>query len=159
MSESDFWDRIRNGMGGRWHAQRHEDKYSTGIPDVSFGIKRLSEGWIELKFLPTYPAKSDVKKFDFAIDHFTADQRNWLTLRTQHGTGRVFLFVQMGNVSIIWRWAQLAPLLGKHTLKYLEGVACGSWSGPVDYDELAQILIEGKRIPRRFRASDIKVLD
>lgn len=43
------WVCMRREMTGRWVAQRHEDRYSKGIPDVSFVLTDGRAGWIELK--------------------------------------------------------------------------------------------------------------
>ena len=39
---------LQREMGGRWHYQRHEDKYSSDVPDISFAYLG-QHGWIELK--------------------------------------------------------------------------------------------------------------
>lgn len=144
MSEADFWNTIRDGMGGSWHAQRHEDKYSTGIADVSFGMGRLSDGWIELKYKPAHPI--DVKRaWDFTRDHFTPEQRNWLTQRAKHGTGRVFLAAQLGTVYYLWSWPKLEPLLGMKNFDVISKAAIGVWSPRIDFTEFRQALLNGRR--------------
>jgi len=152
VSEADLWDRTRDGMGPRWHAQRHEDKHSKGIPDVSYGIARRAEGWIELKFLKRYPIKVE-EPFDFKLDHFIPEQRNWLTLRRRHGLGRVFLMCQFGDtLTAIWDWRNLEPLLGKAPIGKIEQAASGLWwHGPVDYEELSSILADNRKIPCRYK--------
>lgn len=42
------WLGLDREFGNDWIAQRHEDKYSVGIPDVSF-VYGVHGGWIELK--------------------------------------------------------------------------------------------------------------
>lgn len=42
------WSALQRRMVGEWIAQRHEDRYSPGIPDVSF-VRNGVSGWIELK--------------------------------------------------------------------------------------------------------------
>lgn len=153
MSESLLWDRIRDGMSSRWHAQRHEDKYSTGIPDVSYGIGRRGEGWIELKFLKTYPRTGEDQPWDFKLDHFTPEQRNWLTQRSKHGTGRVFLLCQFGDtVTGIWQWPKLREVLGKQPLHEIEKAASALWwHCPIDFTELSSVLADNRKIPCRYR--------
>lgn len=46
--EQKVWDYLRRKMPPEFVPQRHEDKYSSGIPDLSF-IWRGVSGWIELK--------------------------------------------------------------------------------------------------------------
>lgn len=152
MSEDALWDRIRDGMATRWHAQRHEDKYSTGIPDVSYGIERIGDGWIELKFLDRYP-KYPNKPWDFALDHFTPQQRNWLEMRHRHGTGRVFVMAQFGDtLTAIWAWSSLRSLLGVRSFIDIERAASALWWSPrIDYSELAIVLASNRKIPTRYK--------
>lgn len=149
--EQKLWDDVRVCMTGRWHAQRHEDRYSTGIPDVSYGIGRKADGWIELKVIKRMPAFCD-KPWDFSYDHFTADQRNWLDLRHKHGTGRVFLmcrFAEAGTVA--WKWDRVRPLLGTQPLERIIRAANAQWwHSPIDPSELEQVLTSSRVIPPRF---------
>lgn len=139
MSEHLLWERIRGGMGPRWDAQRHEDKYSTGIPDVSYGC-RGRDGWIELKYLEKEPAPR-TRSWDFRYSHFTAEQRNWLTRRMERGSGRLFLLAQMGDNVYLWRWRTLSVLLGNHTFDHIRQAAEGQWRpGPIDYQQLTVLL-------------------
>ena len=59
-------------MGGRWHHQRHEDKYSSDVPDISFAYMD-HHGWIELK-----TAK------DNEVIKLRPGQINWLLKRGGH---------------------------------------------------------------------------
>ena len=43
------WDQMRVAMEPFWVAQRHEDKHSVGIPDLSFSLSGGRTGWVELK--------------------------------------------------------------------------------------------------------------
>lgn len=151
MSEANLWERTRDGMIGRWHAQRHEDKHSKGIPDVSYGIARRGDGWIELKYLDRYPTKPG--PWDFKLDHFTPEQRNWLSSRAKHGTGRVFIMAQFGDrLTAIWQWAKLEPLLGRASFADIEKAASALWwHGPVDFAELTTVLADNRVIPCRYR--------
>jgi len=153
--EQQLWDDIRGAMVGRWHAQRHEDRYSTGIPDVSFGIGRRSDGWVELKYLPKWPASRMAcnKPWDFSYDHFTAEQRNWMSLRARHGTGRVFLICRFGDTcTLVWNWARIEKLLGVAPLdKVVKAASAQWWHAPIDPEELEQVLSGNRIIPPRFR--------
>lgn len=154
MSEEKLWDDLRDGMSARWHHQRHEDKYSKGIPDVSYGIAGLADGWIELKYVEKFPANPGKEGWDFGYRHFTADQRNWLTLRRKYGQGRVFLMCRFGDkVTAIWDWRKLAPLLGRASLNEILAAASAQWwHGPIDCTELEQVLASNRVIKPRFRA-------
>jgi hypothetical protein len=46
--EQKVWDTLKRRMPEDFIPQRHEDKYSAGIPDLSFVWRGVS-GWIELK--------------------------------------------------------------------------------------------------------------
>lgn len=94
--ENILWDQVKVSMSNLWDAQRHEDKYSVGIPDVSFGINDKN-GWIELKYLEKWPKYGTVK-----IPHFTSQQRNWLERRDGFGGG-CWLLLQVGNDYLIFR--------------------------------------------------------
>jgi hypothetical protein len=152
MSEADLWSDIQKGMLTRWHAQRHEDKHSTGIPDVSFGIQKRSDGWIELKFLKRLPDFNG-KPWDFKYDHFTPDQRNWLETRTKHGTGRVFLMCRFGpDLTVVWNWNRVRLLLGQAPLETI--IKAGNaqwWHSPIDFAELAEVLANNRIIQPRFQ--------
>jgi hypothetical protein len=106
---------------------------------VSFGC-RGKDGWIELKYLEKEPAPK-TRKWDFRYDHFTPEQRNWMSKRLQWGSGRVFLLAQIGESVYLWRWRALKELLGNHTFDYVRAGACGSWRpGPIDYGQLTELL-------------------
>lgn len=151
MSEADLWEETRNGMLTKWHAQRHEDKYSTGIPDVSYGIGKRAEGWIELKYLKRLPEMTE-KPWDFKYDHYTSDQRNWMRLRQRHGPGRVFLMCRFGDtLTAIWNIARIQDLLGKAPLETIIKAANAQWwHHDVDYGELAEVLTNNRIIKPRF---------
>lgn len=152
MSEAKLWEDVQQGMTARWHAQRHEDKHSTGIPDVSFGIHKKSEGWIELKYLKRLPDFCG-KPWDFKYDHFTADQRNWLEQRTRHGMGRVFLMCRFGNeLTVIWNWTRVRALLGQEPLeKIIKAASAQWWHGGIDFAELEHVLANNRIIEPRFK--------
>jgi hypothetical protein len=48
-------------MGKLWLAQRHEDRYSVGVPDVSFIMNGMS-GWIELKEAATFQERLKIRR-------------------------------------------------------------------------------------------------
>lgn len=150
MSEAKLWEDVRDGMTTRWHAQRHEDKYSKGIPDVSFGIGRKADGWVELKYLPAWPSGS--RPWDFSFDHFTAEQRNWLEMRLRHGTGRVFMLCGFGpQGAAIWNWARLRDKLGLVAFDEILRASNAQWQHGIDYEELTNVLANNRIIAPRFR--------
>ncbi len=76
-----MWDTLRKAMGNLWDAQRHEDEYAVGVPDVSFGARGV-QGWIELKQIPRWPSKTTTL---IKLGHFKKEQRAWLKIRQIHG--------------------------------------------------------------------------
>lgn len=119
-------------MGSLWDAQRHEDKHSTGIPDISYST--TVHGWVELKYLESPPKKGGVMK----IDHFTASQRNWLT---RHGkrAGHCFILVQVGSKYLLFSW-EACPHIGRVTYEEHLALAVKVWDDGIDWGQLAELL-------------------
>jgi hypothetical protein len=121
-------------MGSRWDAQRHEDKYTTGIPDLSYST--TVGGWIELKFTATEPAPNKSLRFK----HFTPEQRNWLV---KHGnrTGLCFLFMRVGPKFILLRHSQL-HLVNNPVVPYVVLLrdAYRVWEKQVNWDEFTELI-------------------
>lgn len=129
MSEARLWKYIRDGMGSRWVAQRHEDKYSTGIPDVSYSTDH--HGWIELKYLARPPKRPN---HPLAIPHFTAEQRNWITRHGSRG-GKCFVLLQVEKTYFLLSWDQVG-ILGPSTYAELKETAFRCWAGGIPWEEL-----------------------
>lgn len=95
--EQKMWVYLASVMQGAWDAQRHEDKYSDSIPDVSFALHGAkihgAEGWIELKTIKTLPKKYNTP---VRIPHLTPGQVNWLERRGIAGNGKVYLLLAVG---------------------------------------------------------------
>lgn len=87
-------------LGQWWHLQRHEDKLSTGIADVSYAGEGM-DGWMELKVCKSGPWLKGLK----------AHQKAWLTKRGKAGSGRVFVVVWVKNTKentlAMYRWDRL----------------------------------------------------
>lgn len=153
MSESDTWDHLRNAMDGLWHVQRHEDKWSTGIPDLSFGVRGVS-GWIEMKFLSELTVEQ-YHRFDFDFAHFRSDQRNWLTARGDHTHNRVYVFLQLGTgvsrAFYLWRWPELKAVLGKKRFSAVEATALGVWPGRVIPGEFVRAIVTNNRLSQLIK--------
>jgi hypothetical protein len=92
--ERNFWVRLSGAMGKQWDAQRHEDKLTCGIPDVSYAIDGQS-GWIELKCLAKWPSTNIIVK----IPHLTPHQKLWLFMRARHG--HAFFFLRVGKEHLL----------------------------------------------------------
>lgn len=99
--EQRMWGYLSGKMHGMWDAQRHEDRYSEDIPDVSFALTVGNrgivgvDGWIELKTIPAWPASL---KTMVNIPHLTSGQVNWMERRGSAGTGSVFMLLAVGVI-------------------------------------------------------------
>lgn len=87
--ESNLWKHLKSVMEGRWHAQRHEDKFQPGIPDVDYGYRGVN-GWIELKVAQEWWPKRGGPLPSL----WSTDQVRWLKRRWEHG-GPVFSLIQV----------------------------------------------------------------
>jgi hypothetical protein len=129
--EARYWRTISSGMGTRWLAQRHEDRHSNSIPDVSFTTNR--HGWIELKCLAKYP------KGVLKINHLTPGQRNWLKSRGAM-SGNCWILVKVDSDSYLIPWDKI-DLIGISPLSdIMKESGVYSWVGGINYDELKSAL-------------------
>lgn len=94
------WQYLSKAMSGLWDAQRHEDRYSPDIPDVSYAIQNV-DGWIELKTLMKYPVNPDKP---IRLAHLRSGQVNWIERRGAAGAGRVFLLLAVGQAMAKADW-------------------------------------------------------
>ena len=79
-------------LKGYGHVQSHEDKYSTGIPDIDYCIYGVA-GWIELKIVQDWPAQPTTT-LHTSLKHLTNDQINWMLRRSLAG-GNVYLLLKV----------------------------------------------------------------
>lgn len=79
---------------GRWHACRHEDSATIGVPDMSYGLDGTN-GWIEFKSVPGWPIQHRLKVRDL-----TAHQVHWLEERGRAG-GSCWLLLSVGEDYIL----------------------------------------------------------
>ena len=98
--EQKQWQYLSTIMAGKWNAQRHEDKYSAGVPDVSYSMNGV-DGWIELKTIESWPKNI---KTTINIPHLKAGQVNWLEEFGKAGSGRMFLLLSVGEVQCSSDW-------------------------------------------------------
>lgn len=134
-----LWEQIRAGMGYAWHCQRHEDRFTVGIPDVSFGIGGR-DGWMELKSIAK-PPRDPSAPFD--IPGLSVAQRNWMNVRIAHGApDRCFVFVRVEEprAYVLHRWDRLRNYLGKRSYRVFTGKALGFWMGSVSWAHFAEAL-------------------
>ena len=141
MSESNFWFYLNTGMGTAWDAQRHEDKWASGIPDVSFGIVGKSgkvNGWIELKWANKWPKKASDP---LRLDHYTVEQRRWLYKRYQFG-GNTYLALQVANEYFLFTGPQMI-LVGRKNREWLIENSIGYWRKEIDFGWFAKMITGG----------------
>lgn len=99
--EQKVWDYLDRQMGRRWHVQRHEDRYSLDIPDLSYGLGG-TDGWIELKTIPRWPANPAKP---VAIPHLRPGQVNWIEDRNRYGNCNTWMLLVVGATPAIAEWA------------------------------------------------------
>ena len=110
-------------MGNLWEAQRHEDKYSTGIPDVSYATDH--HGWIELKYVVVKDEDRVVK-----VPHFTAAQKAWAKRFGSRG-GRVWVLIQVNRHYLLFSWVSV-DRIGRMTLPEMIRESWEWWEGAID---------------------------
>lgn len=86
-----IWHHLSTRMKDRWHANRHEDTVTIGVPDISFGINGKN-GWIEMKSLPDWPKTSRPLK----LHDLTIHQVKWIEKRLEFG-GDCWILISVGR--------------------------------------------------------------
>ena len=138
MSESNMWRNMRKRMHPYWdEATRHEDKFNTGIADVSF-VAAVEHGWIELKQMDLWPKRASTI---VRCRHFTAQQRNFLKAKGRAG-GNTWLFAKIGHEYMLFHWTT-ARFFGEVNAKDLHDLAFGWWCHKMNWQELGDILSQG----------------
>jgi hypothetical protein len=135
VSEQNLTTYLRKGLKPFGHLQRHEDGSSSGIPDISYGIRGTS-GWIEAKYKREWP-KGELTTVKF--NHFTSEQRLWLRLRGRE-SGRCWVVVQVEREWFLFDWRWAVGRLGKAPRVEMLREAVAHWSGHVDWGRLAHLL-------------------
>lgn len=134
--EQKLWSYLSSIMGARWDAQRHEDKYATGVPDVSFGIGGV-QGWIELKVVSGWPARSATI---ISLPTFSPDQRNWLNRRHAKG-GHCFILLQVNRTYLLFTGDRAFDNLGRTWTKTdVEVESICHWVGHIFPARLEEVL-------------------
>lgn len=127
-----LWQYLARSLRGRWHAQRHEDRLTPGIPDVSWACEG-KDGWLELKALRAWPKRADTP----VRVGLTAEQAAWLEARGRLGGGRCHVLVRVGQEHLLFDWRearrlQLDPLVRADLYK----LAGARWGKGIDFDQL-----------------------
>jgi hypothetical protein len=133
--EKNFVKRVMDNLKKRgMKFQRHEDIYSTGIPDMSYDHPECTgSGWLEAKSVKEWPKRSTTT---LKISHFTAQQSSWLL---SHGAvnKRTFLLMEVGRSVFLVPWFDcLAIRKGEWTQHDFFTKVDYFWSGKIDYENL-----------------------
>jgi hypothetical protein len=118
MSEAAMWDALRPVIRSL-DPVRVENPIVPGTPDVNY-----SRGWIELKFSERWPPRGGPLR----VDHFTRQQRTWLTRRRKAG-GLAFLLLKVGETEwLLFDGAVAAAMLGQVPRERLYEVCLARWT-------------------------------
>lgn len=139
--EKTFKEYLIRIMGTRWDVQSHEDKYSAGVPDLSYGAEGCN-GWIELKHIIKWPFKDGTS---IKFSRYTPQQVNWLISRGKKG-GHCFLMIKISNTVGSEEYLIFAsPLVRaiKHGMNRSElySNCIANFEGSVDPAALKEILV------------------
>ena len=144
--ERAFWKYLLNGMGRRWSAQRHEDRYSIGVPDVSYGIKlyypppkapKKVNGWIELKVIESWPKRPGTI---VKVPHYEIEQKIWLRERGETG-GSCFFFLKVLDTKEYLLFTHItAQSVGRLTREELENSAIKRWINRINWDSFLEVI-------------------
>lgn len=120
----------RNGLD----PQSIEDAVKCGVPDVNY-----RDGWIELKVAPAWPKKPGTR---LALDHFTTQQRVWLTRRNYY-KGRAFVMLRVGaREYMLFRGDVAAKYLGYAPREVLVKQALAHWPDGLIEEEFIRCVTE-----------------
>lgn len=136
MSESNFWDRVRNGVKlvkPKAELDRVENMVMAGMPDVNFLID-LREGWMELKQIDKEPARGGKVFGDGGLRDAQVlwIHRRWKKGGNVHIVSQVgkYIFVHKGHCAKDFNEMTLENLLSSCSF-YHRGANC-DWLGFID---------------------------
>ncbi len=131
MSEAAMWDAIRP-MLKKLDPVRVENPIVPGTPDVNY-----TGGWIELKWCERWPPMGGPLR----VDHFTQQQKVWLTKR-RHAGGRAFLLLKVGeNEWLLFDGAVAAGVLGQVEQQKLYAACVARWTRKPKTEEICTWLL------------------
>lgn len=123
-------------VGTRWDVQSHEDRFSLGIPDLSYGARGVN-GWIELKQVRKWPKRAET---NVDLSHFTSNQVNWLRRRGKKA-GNCFVLIKVDTEYFVFSFHTARFLRAGMTKKEFYERCILSWEKSVDPDQLIEILV------------------
>lgn len=135
--ENTFKKALLKAIGTRWHVQSHEDRYSEGIPDLSFGIECVN-GWIELKQIEKWPINPETPA---KPEKYTPEQVNWLKRRGKKG-GHCFVFIKVEKSEyFLFDWSSAPDIRAGMKQATYNKTCVAKWSGKINVEELLDILV------------------
>lgn len=135
---------IVDKMGTRWDVQSHEDQFSVGIPDLSYGARGIN-GWIELKRVLSWPKRPDTI---VKMEHFTANQVNWLRRRGKKA-GHCYLLIQVAAEYFVFSFHEARRVRAGITRQEFSELCILHMVGTLDPDRLLGCVTDqrdGKRM-------------
>lgn len=131
--EKAMWEAVRPLLA-KLDPYRIESHIIAGIPDVT-----ITSGWIELKYLAEWPKRVDTI---VRCDHFTVQQRVWLTKRVMAG-GNAWLLLKVGKHEwILFKGDVAARLLGNVQRHRLYANCVARWERKPCEEELLTWLMK-----------------
>ncbi len=132
MSEAALWDATRPLLEGL-DPVRVENPVHPGTPDVNY-----RDGWIELKYAERWPPQGGPLR----IDHFTKQQRIWLTRRCRAG-GIALLLLKVGEDEwLLFHGIMAANYLGHYARESLYAIVMARWKRKPKKEELQKWLVK-----------------
>lgn len=134
MSESTFWNYLKNGMGDTWTAYRIENNVGKGTPDVwySFGDRR--SGWIELKRITHSPRGA------LNIRHFTKQQQRTLIKIDSCDRSWFFLKIEKEREYLLVPGRYADRINGSTVNEVLSNYTVNYWQSRIDFLSLSNTL-------------------
>lgn len=145
MAESDQRSTVVKALK-KLDAVAVENPAYPGTPDVNY-----IEGWIELKWLRTWPARQDTI---VTLKHYTPQQKIFAVRRRRAG-GNCWLLLQVRNQWLLFDGAVAAIKLNKSTAKELHDAAHKVWPDGLKKEELL-CCVQLDQKPYTFNADDFK---
>lgn len=119
------------------HPVAIESHITPGTPDVNF-----SDGWIELKYLKTWPKYARTK---VRISHFTTAQKRWLKKRWEINESS-WLLIKCRQEWLLFNGFDAAKYVGESTRAELYEHCTLRWTKGLTNKELIECLLKVKNI-------------
>lgn len=135
--ENDFKSSLVSDLKPRMDVQSHEDSFSTGIPDLSYGLRGVN-GWIELKQIKYKTGTKLIKPAKY-----TPQQVNWLKRRGKHA-GHCFVMCMLhgpdGTIYTVHNYDRAADVRKGMPMREFLLTSLKYWRESIDLKELMAIL-------------------